>query len=234
MGWTLLWSGGLMLAFLAYQLWGTGLYNAAAQNRLEQELTLRLAAPPVATAASPAVVQAPASPVLTDAQAVPQSPPSLIAESPPGEGEALGRIIIPTAEVDDIMVEGVTREVLKKGPGHMPWTPLPGQPGNAVLSGHRTTYGAPFFYLDQITVGDDITVETAIGRHVFRVRGILVVNPTDVWVTDPREGAWLTLTTCTPRYSAAQRLVITAELITGPNLAAISGRVETTRAAPGA
>lgn len=119
------------------------------------------------------------------------------------------------------MVSGVTRDVLKQGPGHMPWTPIPGQPGNAVVSGHRTTYGAPFFHLDRVDAGDEIYVDTAIGTHTYRVREILVVEPTDVWVTDSRAGAWLTLTTCTPRYSAAQRLVIFAELIDGPNLAAI-------------
>ena len=101
----------------------------------------------------------------------------------------------------------------------MPWTPVPGQPGNAVISGHRVTHGRPFFDLDQLGAGDTIEVETAIGVHTYTVRTTEIVLPTDVWVTAPRRGAWLTLTTCNPRYSATERLVIFAELTEGPNLA---------------
>jgi len=100
----------------------------------------------------------------------------------------------------------------------MPDTPLPGQPGNAVISGHRTTYGRPFLDLDQLVDGDEIEVETALGISTYAVRDILIVQPTDVWVTDHIDGAWLTLTTCNPRFSAAERLVIQAELVDGPNL----------------
>ena len=117
-----------------------------------------------------------------------------------------------------MVVEGVDRESWKKGPGHMPWTPLPGQPGNSVISGHRVTYGRPFFDLDQLSPGDVIEVETGIGVHTYEVRETRIVAPTDVWVAGPRRGAWLTLTTCHPRFSAAQRLIVFAELVDGPNL----------------
>lgn len=219
-GWTMIWLGVLLFGYLAFQLWGTGLYTAAAQDRLDQQLTERISATPVPTsptAAAPAdAVQQPdprpaSTPVVAE----------LIPEEPPAEGDAMGWIRIPEADVDHVIVSGVTPEVLKLGPGHMPWTPLPGQPGNAVVSGHRTTYGAPFFNLDRVEVGDEIYVETTIGTHTYQVREVLVVEPTGVWVTDPRPGSWLTLTTCTPRYSAAQRLVIAAELVDGPNRAAI-------------
>ena len=116
------------------------------------------------------------------------------------------------------MFEGVDRETLTQGPGHMPGTPLPGQPGNAVISGHRTTYGRPFFDFDLLEPGDLIEVETAIGLHTYVVRSSIIVEPTDVWVTDDKEGAWLTLTTCNPKFSARQRLIINAELVSGPNL----------------
>lgn len=221
-GLTLFWSGALILAFLAYQLWGTGLYTRGAQESLEQEFAARLA--PTTTAASTATTlgELPLSgPHPTSVPVLPE----IIDEKAPPEGEALGRIVIPAAAVDSMVVEGVDRDVLKKGPGHMTWTPLPGQPGNSVISGHRTTYGAPFFYLDQVDVDDNIYVDTGIGRHTYRVREILVVAPTDVWVTETREGAWLTLTTCTPRYSAAQRLVIVSELVAGPNLASIGADI---------
>lgn len=219
-GWTMVWTGGLVLALLAYQLWGTGLYTATSQDWLAQQLTARIAAEaspaPPTEAVGPETWTDPAPAALSTSTA-----PELIGEQAPGVGEALGWIRIPVADVDHVVVSGVTREALKLGPGHMPWTPLPGQPGNAVVSGHRTTYGAPFFDLDLLEVGDEIYVETAIGTHTYQVREILVVEPTDVWVTDPRPGAWLTLVTCTPRYSAAQRLVIAAELVDGPNLVAI-------------
>ncbi len=100
----------------------------------------------------------------------------------------------------------------------MEGTPLPGQPGNAVLSGHRTTHGRPFFDFDLLEVGDRIEVETAIGVHAYEIREILVVQPTDVWVTDDRPGSWLTLTTCEPKFSARQRLIVFAEMVSGPNL----------------
>jgi sortase A len=100
----------------------------------------------------------------------------------------------------------------------MPGTALPGQPGNSVISGHRTTYGRPFYDLDLLSAGDRIEVETAVGVHVYEVRESFVVAPTDVWVTDDRPGGWLTLTTCHPRFSARERLIVTAEMVQGPNL----------------
>jgi sortase A len=111
----------------------------------------------------------------------------------------------------------------------MPGTPVPGQPGNSVISGHRTTYGRPFFDFDQLGPGDRIELETAIGLHVYEVRESFVVEPTDVWVVDDRPGAWLTLTTCNPKFSARERLIITAELVQGPNLVyveSLEGRLD--------
>ena len=66
--------------------------------------------------------------------------------------------------------------------------------------------------------GDEIEIDTIIGTHVYTVREQVIVSPTDVWVTEPRDGAWLTLTTCHPRLSARQRLIVFAELTSGPNL----------------
>ena len=130
-------------------------------------------------------------------------------------------------------MEGVRRRDLKKGPGHLTGSPLPGQPGNSVISGHRTTYGAPFGDLDELVAGDRIEVETALGLHIYEVReapaqcrnedGLCVVRPTDLWVTEPREGAWLTLTTCHPRFSARRRLIVFAQLVDGPNAEVILG-----------
>ena len=90
-------------------------------------------------------------------------------------GEPFARLIIDRIELDAVIFEGVDRTTLKSGPGHMPGTPLPGQPGNAVISGHRTTYGRPFYDLDQLVVGDEIEVETALGISTYAVRDILIV-----------------------------------------------------------
>jgi len=146
----------------------------------------------------------------------------IISEDPPAPAEALGRIVIPAAGIDWMLVEGVTTEALANGPGHMPGTAMPGQPGNAVVSGHRTTYGAPFYNIDAVQPGDTITIETLIGTHTYEVVQQLIVAPTDVWVTNQVEGAWLTLTACHPRYSARERIIIFAQLVDGPNYEAIA------------
>lgn len=219
-GWTMVTLGALILAFLAYQLVGTNLVTARAQDKAEEGLIERIdetrkiladagALPPVPD--PPADTSAAPNPVITASTVQSYSEPV------PEEGEPLGWISVPSIDLDYILMEGVERATLKSGPGHMPWTPLPGQPGNAVVSGHRTTYGAPFFDLDLLEPGDEITVETAIGRHTYVVRESIIVAPTDVWVTESRPGAWLTLTTCTPKFSARERLIVFAELIDGPN-----------------
>ena len=83
---------------------------------------------------------------------------------PPPEGDAVARIQIPKIGVDSIVVNGVSRDDLRKGPGHYPDTPMPGQFGNAAIAGHRTTYGAPFGDLDQLNPGDLIQVRTLQGN----------------------------------------------------------------------
>ncbi|HEX2153074.1 MAG TPA: class E sortase [Acidimicrobiia bacterium] len=225
-GWGLIWSALLIFAFLGYQLFVTDLLNdrvqAAAEADLAEDLAERredLPEPEIVTVELP-----PDDPADTPTSTTPTStsttvPPVEFSPEEAGEeGSTLGRIAIPSLDVDEVLFEGVTRETLNMGPGHMPWTPVPGQPGNAVISGHRTTYGRPFYDLDKLEMGDRIEVETAVGLHVFEVREIHIVEPTDVWVTEPIPGAWLTLTTCHPRFSAAERLIIQAEMVEGPNL----------------
>ena len=148
-------------------------------------------------------------------------------EVPPPRGEALGQIEIPVAGIDWVLVEGVNPDDLRKGPGHMPGTAMPGQYGNAVISGHRTTYGAPFGNLDRLVPGERFTVETLIGVHTYEVVSVEVVRPTDTWVVQPREGAWLTLITCTPKYSSRQRLIVFSKLVDGPNAALVASHFGT-------
>nr|MBA2529402.1 class E sortase [Euzebyales bacterium] len=115
------------------------------------------------------------------------------------------------------VVEGTSVPALRQGPGHYVGTALPGQLGNFAVAGHRTTYGAPFYHLDDLRSGDEVLVTDRNGRrYTYRVRTQEVVAPGDSWVTgpDPLETGrpTLTLTTCNPRFSAAQRLIVFAEL----------------------
>ena len=143
--------------------------------------------------------------------------PGVAPERAPPQGDALGRISAPKIGLDWVVVEGVGVPDLRTGPGHMPGTPMPGQYGNSVISGHRTTYGAPFNRLDELDPGDRITVETLIGTHTYEVVSSEIVGPTHTWVVKHRDGAWLTLTTCHPKLSSQQRLIVFAKLVDGPN-----------------
>jgi sortase A len=87
----------------------------------------------------------------------------------PLPGDALGKLLIPTIGVSEYVVEGTDADLLRKGPGHYPDTPLPGQPGTSAIAGHRTTYGAPFRRLDELKKGDRILVELPYGTFVYRV-----------------------------------------------------------------
>ncbi len=114
-------------------------------------------------------------------------------------------------------MEGVDPEPLKRGPGHYPGTAAPGQPGNFAVAGHRTTYGAPFYHLDQLRTGDEVHVVDRDQRAwVYEVVETRVVLPDEVWVIDDdpfESGApMLTLITCEPRFSLAKRLIVFAEL----------------------
>ncbi|MFF5208583.1 class E sortase [Streptosporangium sp. NPDC000396] len=118
------------------------------------------------------------------------------------------------------VVEGVGWEQLRRGPGHYPGTALPGKNGNFALSGHRTTYGAPFERIDELRRGDPIVVDAREGHYTYRVTGRRVVKPTAVEFIAPVPGrpgrepadARITLSTCHPKYSAARRLVVFGEL----------------------
>ncbi|HEX2370458.1 MAG TPA: class E sortase [Acidimicrobiia bacterium] len=219
-GWGLMAAGLVVLGFLAYQYWYTDLAAARGQQEGARQLAIRLAEVEVEVEAEVAVEVTPSG--QPDANPRPNKvvipPTELFTEEPPEPGTAFAEVRIPSIEVDEVVFEGVDVPTLQLGPGHMPWTPLPGQPGNAVMSGHRTTYGAPFNRIDELSPGDKIVVISAVGRHVYKVRETLVVEPTDIWVTDPRSGGWLTLTTCHPEFSAQERYIVHAEMVKGPNL----------------
>lgn len=125
---------------------------------------------------------------------------------------AVARLAIPAIGVDAYIVEGTDRSALAKGPGHYLGTPLPGEDGNAAIAGHRTMNGHVFHDLHLLTPGDEIRTWTGRSTAVYRVVDVLVVHPGDTAVIAATADDRLTLTTCNPIGSAAQRLVVVAEL----------------------
>ena len=183
--------GLLILGFVGFELLGTNVAEARNQSTLKDQL----------------VTPPPAADLPVSAPLVNQPAPP-----PPPVGSAVARLRIPRIGVDKAVVEGVDLSDLRKGPGHYANTPLPGQPGNAAIAGHRTTYGAPFYRLDEMKPGDPILVSTMQGAFRYEVSKVVVVKPSQVEVLETTAGNQLTLTTCNPRFSAAQRLVVVADL----------------------
>jgi len=220
-------AGLLMLGFVGYQLWGTGLSTGAAQADLRAQFAASLQ--PRTTEVAVVTTEVPVTSITTTSAPNSDSSTTLAPEMAGpttteverqvipefSSGDVVGQLVIPSIDVDFFVVSGVGVKELRLGPGHFTDTPLPGQLGNSAIAGHRTTYGQPFHDLDQLEAGDDIVVTTAFGTYTYEVRDLKVVEPTDYGVvstTDPNI-ATLTLTTCHPKWSAAQRLIVSAELI---------------------
>jgi sortase A len=130
-------------------------------------------------------------------------------------GDPITKISIPAAGLKPtVVVEGTGATALRAGAGHYPNTPLPGEEGNVAIAGHRTTYGKPFTNLDHLKPGDEILLETPLGKYTYKVsRDPFVVKPTDFSVISQTPGKTLTLTTCHPKGSARERLIVKAELV---------------------
>ncbi|MFC5823335.1 class E sortase [Nonomuraea insulae] len=173
-------AGLILMLFCAYLLWGTGAYTQSQQVLLQRELTTK------------------------------KSKIEL------GGAVALLRIPKLGADYRYAVVEGVGADQLRKGPGHYPDSAMPGQVGNFVLSGHRTTYAAPFNEIDELERDDEIVVEAPEARYTYRVTSQDVVQPDEIDVLAPVPGkpdirpirAFITLSTCHPEYSAAERLIV--------------------------
>ncbi len=239
-------AGVIVLLFVAYQLWGTGLQASAAQNDLGNEFEARTGiqvasdaeAMAAAAQASQAVISRDTDETngesgagqadIFDGNFDEATRAAILADLYPDEGESLARIVIPAINVDWIVVEGVSVEDLRKGPGHYQTTPNPGQAGNAAIAGHRTTYGAPFHRVDELQPGDSIFVTTVQGVFEYRVLGFdetrrrggdlgyFIVDPSETQVLDQGDENILTLTACHPKYSARQRIIVQAELVGEP------------------
>lgn len=209
-GWTLIAVGVLVLLYVVYLLFFTTLTTDAAQRELLEDWELSYGAIDQALPGEEVDgdgAERAAEPVDPgDAYAV-------IWFERPSTGE---RIV---HEEPLYVVEGVSLDVLRRGPGHYPDSAAPGADGNFAVSGHRTTYGAPFYHLEELQPGDQVHVVDRDGETwVYEVEEQRIVAPSDVWVVgdDPLGTGQptLTLTTCHPRFSAAQRMIVFATLRT--------------------
>lgn len=134
------------------------------------------------------------------------------------EGSVVGRLVIKRMGLDTVVVKGATRDTLKLGPGWIDTTGVPGETGNCAISGHRTTYGAPFRRLDVLKSGDVVELYTPYRRYRYRVSRSFSVQPWRVDVISPTEDPTLTLTACHPPYSARFRLIVQAKLVEARHL----------------
>ena len=232
----------LLAAFLGFKVWGTNLITLDSQQRLRTEIVVSDRVEVAAEAQSPvfddaaptaeaqtiSTATAEVVPVAEEVQTVSTPTPvtpaldnvgvGLVKESAEAAllevGAPLGVLRIPAIDVDLVVVGGVGTEELKMGPGHYPGTALPGGLGNAALAGHRTTYGAPFLDVDRLQAGDVIEFVRGDDIWVYEVTETQIVSPTDAHVLlteNPLESV-LTLTSCHPKRSTAQRIIVSAAL----------------------
>ena len=206
-------AGFALIGQTAWDQWGSGWYANRAQVRLAA--TLISDNPTMSPGAGLATLTPSPTPNVV-APAIPD-----MAEARPALRSALAKLTIPRLGLSVIVVTGTDRTSLREGPGWMTTSAALGRPGNAVISGHRTTYGAPFRHLDALAPGDQIIVSRpGHSDDIYELRSTLVVAPGDTWVARPTPGVRLTLTTCHPAGSDKQRLVLQAELVSGEAVAA--------------
>jgi len=179
--------------YVAWLLWGTGLETKQAQTDLRVGIEQRIEhARPVTDAPRPG------------ARIIP--------------GSAYGVIQIPRIDLDMVVVEGTDYTSLKSGPGHYPDTANPWDgTGRVGIAGHRTTYLAPFFNLDQVRAGDEIRLLTEYGIFTYTVtRNFVVPEEGSGVVLEQTTNPSLVLTTCNPKYASYERLIVEADLLSGP------------------
>jgi sortase A len=139
-------------------------------------------------------------------------PANAVAPSTPRRGDAVAKIVIPRLDTQLFVVEGDGTRELRRGPGHLIGTAMPGSNGNCVIAGHRDTH---FRVLKDIRKGDDIVLETPSGEYLYRVKSTRIVSPQNTSALQPTSSPQLNLITCYPFFyvgSAPKRFVVEAEL----------------------
>jgi sortase A len=166
-------------------------------------------AAPTTTSTSTTTTVYSGPPTLAPGQSLPQ-PENIPPEDTVEPEVIVGAIAIPRIDVIQNLYRGVTLPTLDKGVGWWPGTAMPGQVGNVVLGGHRTSKKKPFRNLDQLQSGDEIFLSSADGDFVYVVDRTFIVQPTDVWIIDQTTDATLTLFACHPPGSTRERIVVVA------------------------
>jgi sortase A len=131
----------------------------------------------------------------------------------PGPGYQIATIRIPQIGLVAPLFEGISQAVLNQGPGHWPGTARPGTWGNVVVGGHRTTYSHPFLNVDWLRPGNQIIFNANGIEAVYAVTGTMVVPDNAMWIVTQTPGATVTLFSCHPKGSAAQRIVVRGNLV---------------------
>lgn len=235
-GRVLITAGVLILLFVAYQLWGTGLHTDQAQDAAAREFRAAQEANEQGGTLGPDDNGSTTTTTGSDATTVPPGDTTTttaggngggggnggtdVIPPPPAPGGLVGYIQIPAIGANWYFYEGVDLSILKDGPGHYMGTPLPGQEGNAAIAGHRTTYGAPFNRIDELKSGDEIVITYPTGAtftYGYRSTEVVAPDQTEVLQAKDFDGDsavdnMLTLTACHPKYSARERIVVRARL----------------------
>lgn len=212
LGWSLLVAGAVVLLYVVYLQWFTGIETARAQDELRQQWELAVPDQPQDLEVEEPAVEEPAVEEDEEEIDVGAAMAALWFER---DGE---QIIVDEVQY---VVNGVSWQALKAGPGHYPLSDVPGGAGNFAVAGHRGPYGGPFYAIDRLTEGDTIHVLDREGREwVYAYRERVIVAPTDLWVVgaDPlgRGAPTITLTSCHPLGSAAERIIAFGELLGEP------------------
>ena len=183
-------------------------------HRVLLRFTLLAAIAALIVAATPAVAEAPGA----DMAPNPARQPSIHRSQ--ASGALMGSLRIPAIDLVEPVRSGVSLAVIDQGVAHWAGTATPGESGNVVLAGHRTTHTRPFFFIDALSAGDLVYVTDGEGFEVmYRVTDSFVVEPTEIWITYETESPTLTMFACHPRGSARYRIVVTADLVGGRRIA---------------
>lgn len=163
------------------------------------------------TTLAPTTTEAPTTLAPTTVETVPAELPQPVAPPAPRAKEAyveLGTIEIPKIGVAKKMLEGISLNTLDLGPGHWPGTAMPGQWGNVVVAGHRTSHDKPFRHLEKLVPGDQVIFTTGAGRFVYSVTGTSIVKPDAIYIINQTPEKTATLFACHPVGSTRERIVV--------------------------
>ncbi|QHC61257.1 class E sortase [Rathayibacter festucae] len=207
LGELLMTAGALVLLYLGWQLWWNDAVIAGQQTSEAAELRQSWGDAAPAPEPSTAPSETPAGfgdPVIAPVAALDTSFGNLYI---PRYGEGWVRTIAEGVDAENVLDEGSI--------GHYPGTQMPGEAGNFALAAHRSAYGGGMHLIDQFQLGDAIYIETADGWYTYRFRNLEYVQPSEIQVIDPvpwTTGAvatdrLITLTSCNPLYSTAERII---------------------------